>query len=383
MRFAHIESLSPNWYGSERRRSTDLNGWVSLTRMPLSMATTIVLLFSLPVVTPGASAQSSGELRTRVGEAPQHYIFFGLDRHRIRDSSFLSTQSIAGAQLKYTWKELEPERGRYRFESLRDDAYFLERHGKRLFVQIQDISFDEQIVNVPDYLVEGAAYGGGVARQYEFEGDDEESATPGGWVARRWDSAVRDRFIRLLQALGEDFDGLIEGVNLAETAIDFGESSELYPEGFTPGDYLEGVIAIMTGLRDAFSRSTVIQYANFMPGEWLPWDDHGYLRTVYAHADSIGMGVGGPDLLPHRRGQQNHSHPLIAGRALHVVAGVAIQDGNFEINPATGKQVTAAELLRFAEATLKLNYIFWGTQEPFYSRDVLPLLTSLTQSADR
>jgi hypothetical protein len=36
-------------------------------------------------------------------------------------------------------------------------------------------------------------------------------------MARRWDENVRDRFKKLLVALGKEFDGKIEGVNLAET----------------------------------------------------------------------------------------------------------------------------------------------------------------------
>ena len=135
----------------------------------------------------------------------------------------------------------------------------------------------------------------------------------------------------------------------------------------------------MTAARAAFPRSCVIQYANFMPGEWLPDGDHGYLRGIYAHAERVGVGVGGPDLLPHRRWQQKHSLPLIAARGPTVRAGLAVQDGNLEdINPGTGQRVTVAELYGIATDRLRLDYIFWGTQEPFYSRDILPYLRSLS-----
>ena len=122
----------------------------------------------------------------------------------------------------------------------------------------------------------------------------------------------------------------------------------------------------------------MIQYANFMPGEWLPSDDQGYLREVYAHANRIGVGVGGPDLMPGRKGQQNHSYALIPDRAAGVVAGIAVQDGNLaERNPSTGKLFSVEELFGFARDRLKLDYIFWGTQEPYYSRDVLPFLREM------
>ena len=54
---------------------------------------------------------------------------------------------------------------------------------------------------------------------------------------------------------------------------------------------------------------------------------------------------------------------------------MAVQDGNLEeVNPATGRRVTVAELYRYAVQELHLNYIFWGTEEPFYTNAVLPFL---------
>ena len=43
---------------------------------------------------------------------PENFIFFAHERQRIAEPSFLDNAQIAGAQLKYTWRELEPERDR-------------------------------------------------------------------------------------------------------------------------------------------------------------------------------------------------------------------------------------------------------------------------------
>jgi len=314
-------------------------------------------------------------------KAPDNYVFFNRDRDRIHDRSFLDNPVIVGAQLKYTWRELEPQPGAYRFDEIRRDLTFLEAHGKRLYVQIQDVSFSGDIVNVPRYLLEDSAFGGGVARQYEDQGDDDATATPEGWVARRWDEAVRQRFVYLLKALGREFDGRLQGINLPETSIGFGTSGRFHPRGFTYEGYRAAVVATMGDAREAFPQSEVLQYANFMPGEWLPRNDHGYLRSIYRAAESLGVGVGGPDLLPFRKGQRKHSYPLIAARGAHTVAGVAVQDGNLEeIDPGTGRPVSVATLFRFASEDLHLDHLFWGTQEPFYSRDVLPFLESLAST---
>lgn len=159
-----------------------------------------------------------------------HYVFFNRDRERISEPTFIETAAFEGAQLKYTWRELEPEKDGYDFSAIRKDLAFLNSKGKRLFIQLQDVSFDGSIVNVPKYLVRDHTYNGGADRDYRIEGDDEARAVPAGWVARRWDAAVRERFHKLLNALGKEFDGKIEGINLPETAVSFGESGRLFPK---------------------------------------------------------------------------------------------------------------------------------------------------------
>jgi hypothetical protein len=305
---------------------------------------------------------------------PAQYIFFRDEHERLAEPSFLNNANIAGAQLTFSWRELEPARDRYDFASLRGRLAFLQRHGKRLVVQLQDNSFSERQL-VPDYLLTDTAFHGGAARKYE--GDDSASARFDGWVARRWDPAVRIRFARLLDALGREFDGRIEALVIPETAIGM-EIRALLPAGFSNDGYAEGIKAMTSAARRAFPRSCVIIYANFMPGEWLPGDDHGYLKGVYEHAARIGVGVGGPDLLPDRRWQRNHAYALIAARPPGVIAGVAVQDGYLaEVNPATGARVSVDALLRYATDTLHLDFLFWGTEEPYYTRDVLLLLTRI------
>jgi len=56
-----------------------------------------------------------------------------------------------------------------------------------------------------------------------------------------------------------------------------------------------------------------------------------------------------------------------------VPTGVAVQDGNYaEPDPRTGKPLTVPELLSFATEYLKVDYVFWCTEEPYYSAQVIP-----------
>lgn len=327
-------------------------------------------------------AAPCGAPRTPASPAPgtpQHYVFFSRDHDALRDTAFLDDPGFAGAQLTYTWRELEPARDAYAFDSLRTHAALLARHGKRLFVQLQDVSFSDRVL-VPAYLLADTAFHGGAARKSESDGT---RARFDGWVARRWDPAVRERFARLLQALAREFDGVIEGVVLPETAVSFDDTTAV-PGGYTPRTYAEGIRANLAAARGAFTRSCVILYANFMPGDSLRARPGGTLHAVHAYAAEIGAGVGGPDILPFRRFQQMNSLPLIAARPVGVVAGMAVQDGNLaERDPATGRAVTAEALAAYATETLRLDYIFWGRQEPYFSSEVRPFVRSSAQRGRR
>ena len=303
-----------------------------------------------------------------------HFVFFNLERERITDESFLSTKAFEGAQLKYTWRELEPQKDVYDFSSIRKDLAFLTSKGKKLFIQLQDVTFSAKRVFVPEYL-RSDEYNGGVAPQYRISNDSGQDPAINGWVAKRWEPVVQERLHKLFAALGKEFDGKIEGINLAETSIGWGQNERLVPKGFTNEIYRDAIITNMKALKRAFPKSVVMQYANFMPGEWLPDDDKSYLRSVYKAARESGVGVGGPDLLPLRRSQLNHSYPLIKDSSGVVPTGVAVQEGNYvDKDPANRRRLTIAELLKFASETLKVDYVFWCTEEPYYSTELLPFM---------
>ena len=308
-----------------------------------------------------------------------HYVYFGMDREKIGTTkSFLETRAFEGAQVSYFWRQLEPGKDEYDFSLIREDLELLTRHGKKLWVKIQDVTFSERWNPVPKYLIQDPQYHGGANRQYEYKTNDEEHATAAGWAARRWDPAVQDRFHKLLFALAKEFDGRIAGVNFAESSVDFGETGRLYPTGYTPEIYRDALVTNLKALKRAFAKSIALQYANFMPGEWRPSNDKGYLRAVYKAARDSKVGVGGPDLLPYQRGQMGSSYELIREAAGEVTVGIAVQDGNYAfVNPKTGKRVTITELIEFATEYLRADYIFWCTEEPYYSNDLVPFMQKL------
>ena len=300
----------------------------------------------------------------------KHFVYLARDRERLRGHVLLESERFSGAQIMYAWNQLEPSKDTYDFSIIEDDLDYLKGSNKKLFIQLQDATFDQRYRAAPDYLL-SEEYDGGEVLQRGDNGDD-------GWTAKRWNRAVQQRFAALLRALGERFDGKIEGINLQESAL--GVSSEI-DGSFTPDKYVEGLKNNMAALKKAFARSTTMQYANFMPGEWLPWEDKGHLRSIYAYGEEIGVGLGAPDLMVQRKGQLNHAIAMMHENKYTVPLGIAIQDGNYigQTNSArvVERRPNLVPLLQeFAEDFLRVDYMFWVDQAPYFEEDVLPCFES-------
>lgn len=309
----------------------------------------------------------------------QHFVYFSRDREAIIDHPFLDHPRFVGAQIMYSWRQLEPQKGKYNFSHIKEDLRYLRKHQKKLFIQLQDVTFDPRYKAVPNYLLD-PAYDGGVYEEIS------EQVKPEGWVAKRWNEAVQERFRLLLNALAKEFDGKIEGLNLQETAI--GATAEKVP-GFSESKYLAGLKANMRAMKEAFPNSTCMIYANFMPGEWLPWEDKGYLQSLYEYGEEIGVGLGSPDLLVRRKAQLNHPLKFMHEGEFSVPIGIAVQDGNYvaktgadqdyqeENDRGEDQHKNKVPLLHaFAQDFLKVDYMFWVNQAPYFVEDVLPCFDS-------
>ena len=301
----------------------------------------------------------------------QHFVYFSRDRDAIHNHLFLTHPRFVGAQIMYSWRELEPTQGNYDFAIIRQDYEYLKSKGKKLFIQLQDTTFDVRYKAIPAYL-ESEDYVGGTMYQYSDDGK------PEGWVAKRWNKKVRERFAIFLLALGKEFDGKITGINLQESAI--GVEQKYDPE-FTPAIYAESLKLNMSALKAAFPTSVTMQYANFMPGEWLPWEDKGYLKSIYEHGEKIGVGLGAPDLMVRKKGQLNHALALMHEGKFSVPLGIAVQDGNYigETNTSEIKNTRpnlVPMLHGFAKDFLRVQFMFWVDQPPYFQEDLLSCLGS-------
>lgn len=305
-------------------------------------------------------------------------MFIGMDREQLQDTSKWATNGLfQGVQIAYSWRQLEHEKDNYDFSIIKEDLNLLHKYGKKLFIQIQDVSFQMKWNFAPPYLLTDPIYHGGTNKQYSFATYEEKKSYDLGWVVRRWDTTVQKRLHKLYAALGKEFDGIVEGVNTEETAVTFGKG-RLHPPGFSFERYKDAFIENIIALKTAFPKSTVMVYANFMPGGYMPYEDSTLLKAVYEAAWQNKIAVGGPDLFPYKDEQMQNSYQYIKRSYNKIPTALAVQDGNYEyINPKTNKRVNASDIYDFAQNHLQLTYVFWGTEEPYFSQETLPFLQSL------
>ena len=301
-----------------------------------------------------------------------HFMYVSRDRELIHDRIFLTSPQLKGAQVMYAWKDLERSPNHYDFSVIQEDIDTLAKHGKKLFIQLQDTTFLKSNKALPAYLL-SPKYNNGVVPQCDSQGKIY------GWVGKRWDPKVKQRFQALIRELGKSFDGKIAGINLQETSIQVDECTPK-PRDFTDTGYRDAVKDTMTILSQSFKSSLKMQYANFMTGEWLPWDDKGYLRSVYEHAKNLKVAIGAPDLLPQRKGMINHAYKLMKDFDGQLIKGVAIQDGNYHGSTGSAKlppgkiKNRISSLFSYAKSELKVKYLFWVKQEPYFTEQVIPFL---------
>ena len=276
----------------------------------------------------------------------------------------LQRKDIAGAQVVYNWKQLEKGEGQYDFSLIETDLAYLKAMHKGLFIQIQDRFFSPEARNVPDYLLKDPIYSGGLVAQTDNPGEGKPAAS--GWVAQQWNPQVRLRYQKLLQALAQQFDGRIEGVNLPETAIDIDIKGD--HTGFSCDKYFQAELENMRFARKVFQRTQVVQYVNFWPCEWN--NDHNYMGRLFEAAAQQGIGLGGPDIVPYRKGQMKNAYPFFAQykHRLPLVA-MAVQEPTLTYtNPKTAKPFTRAEFEAFGRDYLGARIIFWSTSTPWLQR---------------
>ncbi|SDI94108.1 hypothetical protein [Chryseobacterium jejuense] len=294
------------------------------------------------------------------GQIPQNYIYTSSgDLQNIEE--MIVRKDIGGVQIVYNWRALETSKDVYDFSGIEKDLEYLTSLDKKLFIQLQDRFFEPQARYVPDYILNGKEYTGGLVAQYDNPGENKPVGN--GWVTQQWNPAVRERYQKLIGELAKKFDGRIQGINLPETSIDIEMKKD--KTGFSCDTYFQAELDNLKFARHAFKKSYVLQYVNFFPCEWE--NDHQYMSRLFDFADKNNIGLGGPDIVPNKNAQMKNSYPFFnqyKGK-LSLVA-MAVQEPTLTYkNPKTKKPFTKEEFVNYAQDFLGVNIIFWSVESPW------------------
>lgn len=275
---------------------------------------------------------------------PGHYIAMNMWDARSVVPTVLRP-GVAGVQIRYPWIDLEPARDQYDFSAIRADLEVLEGTGRQLVVFIFDKSFKDEKYTPPylwdQYTLPSNAASGGV-----------------GFVSKRWDPYVVERFTRLVQAIGREFDDhpRFEGIAVQETAIGIADHV-LDAEGYTPEQYRDALVEQLCNAAEALPKSRVFWYMNFLVRK------QAYVADVRDQVVPCEVAVGGPDILPGQYSLERHVYPVIRSTYGGIRFNSAQYDSfRHERHGAEGQVVywSPRELFEFARDDLELRYIFWN-----------------------
>jgi hypothetical protein len=294
---------------------------------------------------------------------PGHYVAGGgqqtpnrVTGSRAQWQSALSSDShLKGVRAVYYWFDLEDKRGVYTTQVIDDDIAFLRmlNPSYKIIIEVWSRDFGHATAlpstpqtsgSVPDYIIES----GGAA------------LNSNGVLAAFWRPPVNDRLIALQQYLGARYDGNanVEAIHTDEFAPAPPKSDPTYSAAATWTEMQR----LMTAMVKAWPHTN-----KFFLGNWPGIGGSGQTGapTTLAFAQSIGFGVGGPDIMPNKSTWPNGSETW-GEQALQGINGFGTTDfrGTLPIsyqneNPYQWAGLTPAMCETYAYDYLKASHITW------------------------
>jgi hypothetical protein len=236
---------------------------------------------------------------------------------------------------------LEPTKNNYDFSKITEDIATSISHGKVMSFLVQYSKGADWIDHgLPDYILTDPEYEGG---------DFENVNQPGVYLPKLWLSALGDRMVALIQALGAAFDG-----NPAISMYTFPETSntlqQLQP-GFTSEGFLSYLKRTQLAAHTAFPTTLIVQTVNWRSGLSEEQADEMMEHLVY----TCKGGFGATDIIEPDEGTTPFDTAF--GKYYEPYRGIAAVVQKAE-TPTYSSQ-TAQIQFDFAVDTMQANYIIW------------------------
>ena len=235
---------------------------------------------STPVTTPPPSGASSGKIKWNPGHYMASYtVLFGG-----RSASFVQTETddlnnqdaIVGYRMLVTWAALEPTQGNYDFSAIDATLQRLKtayNKPKHLVIMLWTYGQHPYSPNgdtrvIPAYIQQDPKYGASpISGSYGWWGQSANVSSNGTYAPALYYPPVNDRFIALVQALGQhlDNDPYVEAVFFQEnsTIVAAANTAPKDPH-YNDNAYLAETQRLLSAATAAFPHTSVI-----MGNSWL------------------------------------------------------------------------------------------------------------------
>lgn len=273
--------------------------------------------------------------------------------------------AVKGMQVRYYWKELEPELGQYDFTALGQLLDKASSVNKQLIVEIWTRSYAGTYKPSPDYI-QSSEYGGG---DYSTHGDGTRFGT------RIWNASVTDRLIALYGELGRRYNShsSLEAVSTMETAL--GPSVRDLPD-YSVAAATNKSILLVNDAKTAFPNTIVRHAVNF-------WSDRDEFIRLHENAPGNMIGLGGPDVGAGRTAREiKGSQQILVGevggsdyRGLVPIMFSAEQSDTSRFPPATIYEKAVGDLKTSHLSWLRNNWA--GPADHRWSTGILPFIRSI------
>jgi hypothetical protein len=276
---------------------------------------------------------------------PGHYMLtWSITKYSVSQlDEIANIPEVKGIQHRVYWNDIEPARDKYDFSIIEKLLAECRARNKRLVLQIEDRVFNS--VNwegrIPKYL------------QTDFNGVYVAQAANGTKrvLSTLWKPAVMDRYIKLHQKLAARFNDepYFEGIATEEVTPGINPGSA--GSGFDHRSQISDQwIRFMAAAREAWTQTNVFVYTNSLVGE---------LDKIIDAAAKLGVGVGGPDLIPRQPMQGDKIiMGLLGGRDYRGVTPIGFAVQTPELCGKEGCNLPL-DMYNYAVGQLGANYIFW------------------------
>ncbi len=294
----------------------------------------------------GSTTTGTSAATTAIKWNPGHYVAVYPSSGAADMANQLAKSALfRGVEKTYDWNTLEPSRGTYNFTAISSDLDYLSSINKKLIILVRPNAFGMNENHVPSYIT-GPEFGGGV-----FYAN--LSGTTWAWEPVMWNTAVRDRFISLLQALAARFDShpALEAIQVIdESAVQHFDPTVPQNAGvdaYSLTAFTNNLTSIATAARAAFTQTQTELGFNYPAGaspDPLP---------IWANAaQTTGFGLGAPDVIASATWLTNYSYTYFPNLSGFVPLHATVDWMDYEKD-------TVSNIYTYARDSLKATHIRW------------------------